>query len=93
MSTISKRYSLNNKQIHVLKLPGVDYAPAAGTPIRAVADGVLYRGCTDTILGAGYSNAYGYMAIIEHEGGLQSLYGHMQAGPDGGACNYGYFQF
>lgn len=54
--------------------PGIDYAPAAGTPIRAVADGMLYRDNTGSMLGTG---AYGCVAVINHGGSLQSLYGHM----------------
>lgn len=68
--------------------PGTDYAAPMGTPLRAVADGVLYRGCTSVMFGPGYGNAYGYVAVIDHGNGLQSLYGHMVAGPDGAACNY-----
>lgn len=68
--------------------PGTDYAASMGTPLRAVADGVLYRGCTSAIFGSGYGNAYGYVAVIDHGNGLQSLYGHMMAGSDGAACNY-----
>lgn len=54
--------------------PGIDYAPAGGTPIRAVADGMLYRDNSGTMLG---TRAYGCVAVIEHGGNLQSLYGHM----------------
>lgn len=70
--------------------PGIDYGPGAGTPIYAAEGGTLYRGCTSDVLGIG-GNAYGYMALIDHGNGVQTVYGHMQAGPDGGACNYSYF--
>lgn len=70
--------------------PGIDYGPGSGTPIYAAASGTLYRGCTSQVLGIG-GNAYGYMALIDHGNGIQTVYGHMQAGPDGGACNYSYF--
>lgn len=69
--------------------PGIDYAPAAGSPIRAAYDGVLYRGCTSDLLNIS-GNAYGYMAIIDHGDGLTSIYAHMQA-PEGAPCNSSYF--
>lgn len=69
--------------------PGIDYAPAAGSPIRAAYDGVLYRGCTADLLNIS-GNAYGYMAIIDHGDGLTTIYAHMQA-PEGAPCNSSYF--
>lgn len=60
---------------------GVDYGAPAGTPIRAVAPGTLYRGCTSIMLGSGYGStgeSYGYMAIIDHGNGVRTLYAHMQ---------------
>lgn len=65
---------------------GIDFAPGEGAPIKAVADGVLYRGCASAVLGAKYGNGLGYMAVINHGNGLQSIYAHMVAGPDGLAC-------
>lgn len=65
---------------------GIDFAPGEGAPIKAVADGVLYRGCASAVLGAKYGNGLGYMAVLNHGNGLQSIYAHMVAGPDGFAC-------
>lgn len=66
---------------------GIDYAPAQGTAIRAVAPGTLYVGCTSSILG--YANeSYGYMAIVDHGGGIRTLYGHMLAPNPGLPCNF-----
>lgn len=65
---------------------GIDFAPGEGAPIKAVAGGVLYRGCASAVLGAKYGNGLGYMAVLDHGNGLQSIYAHMVAGPDGAAC-------
>jgi len=48
---------------------GVDYAAPAGTPVRAPADGkVSFRGRK-----GGYGNAI----IMQHAGGITTLYGHL----------------
>jgi murein DD-endopeptidase MepM/ murein hydrolase activator NlpD len=65
--------------------PGIDYAAPKGTPIYAIDDGYMYRGCSDDLLGTS-SNAYGYVAIVEHSSGVISIYAHMSGGPS--ACNY-----
>ena len=48
---------------------GVDLEAAAGSHILAVADG--------TVVESGYNEAYGYMVILEHAGGVQTFYAHM----------------
>lgn len=47
---------------------GVDIGVRSGTAVHAAADGVVSR--------AGYNRAYGYMVIIQHNGGYSTLYGH-----------------
>lgn len=48
---------------------GVDYAAPAGTPVRAPGDGkVIFRGRK-----GGYGNAL----ILQHAGGVTTLYGHL----------------
>lgn len=47
---------------------GVDIACSCGTPIRAAADGV--------VIIAGWQGAYGYTVVIDHGGGISTLYGH-----------------
>ena len=47
---------------------GVDICAKSGTSIYAVADGkVVY---------SGWKGDYGYCVIIEHEGGIRTLYAH-----------------
>jgi peptidoglycan hydrolase CwlO-like protein len=58
--------------------PGIDYAAPSGTPIRAIDNGYMYRGCSANLLGTW---AYGYVAIVEHSNGTISLYAHMSGGP------------
>jgi murein DD-endopeptidase MepM/ murein hydrolase activator NlpD len=54
---------------HVYKLhTGVDISVPTGTPIHAAADGVVVR--------AQWYGAYGYAVVIDHGGGVQTLYGH-----------------
>lgn len=64
--------------------PGIDYSYGDGA-VRAIDDGMLYRGCSNDLLGT-VGNAYGYVAIVEHAGGHISVYGHMAGGP--AACDY-----
>ncbi|HVZ76615.1 MAG TPA: M23 family metallopeptidase [Gemmatimonadaceae bacterium] len=49
---------------------GTDYAAASGTPVRAIADGVVLR--------AGWSNGYGNLIEIRHPNGFITRYGHMR---------------
>src|SRR5205807_3433509 len=50
---------------------GVDLNANSGAPIRSAADGV--------VITAGWLGGYGNATIIEHRGGLATLYGHQSA--------------
>jgi len=50
---------------------GVDLANVAGTPVHASMAG--------TVSDTGYNSAYGNYIVINHEGGFQTLYGHLKA--------------
>ncbi|MCX8053621.1 MAG: peptidoglycan DD-metalloendopeptidase family protein, partial [Armatimonadetes bacterium] len=47
---------------------GVDISCPTGTPIRAAADGI--------VIIAGWQGAYGYTVVIDHGGGISTLYAH-----------------
>jgi murein DD-endopeptidase MepM/ murein hydrolase activator NlpD len=49
---------------------GLDLRAREGTPVYAAADGVVSM--------SGTSGAYGSMVIVDHAGGLQTLYAHHQ---------------
>lgn len=49
---------------------GVDYGANQGTPVWAVAGGVVTF--------AGWSNGYGNYVCIKHDSGFESRYGHLQ---------------
>jgi murein DD-endopeptidase MepM/ murein hydrolase activator NlpD len=55
--------SLPDKEHH-----GIDIAASHGAPVRAAGSGVVAF--------AGLDSVFGQLVIIEHGGGLQSLYGH-----------------
>ena len=59
-SRITQYYSWSHK--------GLDIANKTGTPLYAAEDGVVEK--------SGWSNGYGYNVIINHGGGLKTLYGH-----------------
>lgn len=48
---------------------GIDLAAPEGTPVFACADGEVTE--------SGYSRIYGNYIIIRHQGGRESLYGHL----------------
>ncbi len=50
---------------------GVDLAAAYGSPIAAAADG--------RVLSAGWRGGYGRAVLIQHAGGVETLYGHMSS--------------
>jgi murein DD-endopeptidase MepM/ murein hydrolase activator NlpD len=52
------------------KHQGLDYAADAGTPVRAIGDGVVIH--------AGWSNGYGNEVEVRHPNGFVSRYGHMR---------------
>ena len=65
-STFGMRY---HPVLHVRKLhTGVDFGAPRGTPIHAAASGV--------VIIAGYTRGYGNCVIIDHGGGISTLYGH-----------------
>lgn len=47
---------------------GTDFAVNMGTPIYAIESGV--------VIVAGWNDAYGYLVVIDHGGGIASWYGH-----------------
>jgi murein DD-endopeptidase MepM/ murein hydrolase activator NlpD len=48
---------------------GVDYAAPEGTPVSAVADGV--------VVSAGFRGDYGRLVVLDHEGEYRTMYGHL----------------
>lgn len=71
-SRISSRFNprrrhpiLNTIRAH----KGVDYAAPAGTPVRAAGDGRIHF--------RGREGGYGNAIVIEHGGGITTLYGHL----------------
>lgn len=50
---------------------GVDFGASSGTPIRAAADGVVIM--------ASYMRGYGNTVILDHGGGVTTLYAHCSA--------------
>ncbi len=65
-STFGMRY---HPILHVRKLhTGVDFSAPRGAPIHAAATGI--------VLLAGYTRGYGNCIIIDHGGGISTLYGH-----------------
>ncbi len=48
---------------------GLDIGVPSGTPVRAAAPGIVVQ--------AGWMDGFGYGVVIDHGGGVQSLYGHL----------------
>ncbi|MBG6237536.1 murein DD-endopeptidase MepM/ murein hydrolase activator NlpD [Mycetocola sp. CAN_C7] len=51
---------------------GVDFGASCGTPIKAVSAG--------RVTFTGSAGAYGQRVIVDHGGGVESIYGHVQTG-------------
>jgi murein DD-endopeptidase MepM/ murein hydrolase activator NlpD len=71
-SRISSRF--NPGRIHpILNLirahKGIDYAAPVGTPVRAAGDGRVST--------RGLKGGYGRVVVLEHGGGISTLYGHL----------------
>ena len=68
--TITSNYGMRTHPITgVYKLhTGVDISATTGDNFTAIADGIVVK--------AGYNTAYGNMVIIDHGGGVQTLYAH-----------------
>ncbi len=66
--TLCSRFGLRWKRFH----SGIDIAAPRGTPIRAVANGVVILSGKSM---NGYSG-YGNIVIIKHKGGIKTVYAH-----------------
>lgn len=60
---------------------GVDIAAPTGTPIKAAGSGV--------VIAARWSNAYGNMMLIDHGGGLVTMYAHLTSFAVGNGAGVG----
>lgn len=54
------------------KHEGIDFSAAYGTPVRATADGVVYRLVYE-------ADGYGRMVELRHANGIKTIYGHLSA--------------
>lgn len=64
---ITSRFG-NRESIRSYAHRGLDIATSTGTPYKAAAGGVVTT--------AGYNSSYGYMIIISHGNGVETVYGH-----------------
>ena len=69
---VTSRYGMRPHPIYKVwrKHNGVDYGAPAGTPVCAVAGGVVTF--------CGWQNGYGNYVCIRHDNGYESRYGHLQ---------------
>jgi murein DD-endopeptidase MepM/ murein hydrolase activator NlpD len=69
---VSSRFNPNRRHPILNRIrahKGVDYAAPVGTPVRAAGDGrIEFRG---------RQGGYGNVVVIEHGGGISTLYGHL----------------
>ena len=54
---------------------GVDYAAPTGTPIKSSGNGVIKS--------VGWMSGYGKTVVVQHKGGIETLYAHMVRFPKG----------
>jgi septal ring factor EnvC (AmiA/AmiB activator) len=71
---VSQSYGNVDSMYYSGRHPGVDYAAQSGTPIYAIAPGMMYRGSSESLLGTW---AYGNVAIVELNNGVRIIYAHM----------------
>jgi len=71
--TITSRFGIRFHPILKVYRPhhGVDYAAPYGSPVYAVAEGVVKY--------AGWLGGYGKTVIIKHSNGFETLYGHLSS--------------
>ncbi len=62
-------WQINPKTGQVFFHSGVDLLAAVGTPVKTISSG--------TVVFAGEKGSYGKLVIINHDGGLQSRYAHL----------------
>ncbi|MFH1769824.1 MAG: LysM peptidoglycan-binding domain-containing M23 family metallopeptidase [Parcubacteria group bacterium] len=63
--------SVRTQGLHGYRYNAVDFGAACGTPIRAVASGIV----SDARY-SGWNSGYGLMVQIDHPNGMQTLYAH-----------------
>ncbi|MGQ0742885.1 MAG: murein hydrolase activator EnvC family protein [Acidimicrobiales bacterium] len=63
--TITSRFGMRWGRLHA----GIDIASGAGTPIKASKDG--------RVILAGFNGGYGNAIVVDHGGGVTTLYAHM----------------
>ena len=70
---LTSRFGMRTHPIyHITKMhTGIDLAAPSGTPIKAAAGG--------EVVFAGWWGGYGNVVIIDHGGGISTLYGHCSA--------------